>query len=112
MRTKTEIAEELGYTTEELHKLCCSFEPQWIMNIPDEDDDDCCSLFVFYTDGDCGQMLFQSHCEVFGSAGVSMTLIDCGYCDISFDQLQDISQTIRDIQNDLEIFDKEKFCLA
>ena len=112
MKTKTEIAEELGYTREELHKLCCSFEPQWIMSVPDYDDENCGSLFVFYTDGDGGQMLFESYCEIFESEGVSMTLIDCAYCDISFDQLQDISQTIRDIQDDIEKIEEEKVCRA
>lgn len=37
-----------------------------------------------YTDGDCGRMVIECTSEVFGDKGISIRLIDCSFCDISY----------------------------
>ena len=46
-------------------------------------------------DGDDGVMKFTSFSEVFESDGVSVELVDCQYCDLSFKFMEEISRKMK-----------------
>ena len=54
---------------------------------------------IAYTDGDGGLMLFEGYCETFEEQGVSMRLIDCTYCDISYSLMATIMQELEEANN-------------
>jgi len=52
-------------------------------------------LDCLYTDGDDGVMEFTSMCDVFDEEGVSIQLLDCNYCDISFKEMSSIVRKLK-----------------
>lgn len=64
--------------------------------VDDEQDNDSFDLIdCLYTDGDDGVLKFTSFSEVFDSYGVSVELIDCQYCDLSFKFMEKISRKMK-----------------
>lgn len=57
---------------------------------------------VLYFDSDDGVALIRHFCEVFDSDGFNITLIDCNYCDIGYDDMLDIIQLFKDFDEATE----------
>ena len=45
-----------------------------------------------YTDGDGGVMFFCTNSEIFEEQGMTMELINCSWCDISYEDFEEIGQ--------------------
>lgn len=56
-------------------------------------------LDCLYTDGDDGVMEFTSTSEVFDEEGVSIQLLDCNYCDISFKEMSSIVRKLKKVNS-------------
>ncbi len=49
-----------------------------------------------YTDGDGGAMLFEGYSEIFDEQGITVRLLGCTYCDITYDEIHDIVQELKE----------------
>ena len=49
-----------------------------------------------YTDGDGGVMLFEGYSEIFDEQGITVRLLGCTYCDITYDEMHDIVQELKE----------------
>tara|TARA_R110002012_G_C11331014_1_gene577039 strand:+ start:264 stop:542 length:279 start_codon:yes stop_codon:yes gene_type:complete len=54
------------------------------------------TLNAVYTDGDGGVMLFEGHSEIFDEQGITVRLLGCTYCDITYDEMHDIVQELKE----------------
>ena len=73
-------------TQRELDDWCFTFEEDWLVN---DDADE-----VLYTDGDDGlAKIMLSEC--WGEDGLSIELVECGYCDFHIDSLNKIHRILK-----------------
>tara|TARA_R100000231_G_scaffold95407_1_gene71573 strand:- start:1015 stop:1317 length:303 start_codon:yes stop_codon:yes gene_type:complete len=100
MKTIADIAKSANLEEKTLRKYITGFVPFYfdVFDIGEG------IYSTFYTDGDGGLMLFEGYCETFEEQGVSVRLIDCNYCDISYSQMATIMQQLEEANNleDLE----------
>jgi hypothetical protein len=54
------------------------------------------TLHAVYTDGDDGVMLFEGYSEIFDEQGITVRLLGCTYCDITYDEMHDIVQELKE----------------
>jgi len=95
MKTLADIAKHANMEEKTLRKYMTDFVPFHFMY---EDIEEGIYKTV-YTDGDGGLMLFEGYCETFEEQGVSMRLIDCTYCDISYGLMATIMQELEEANN-------------
>jgi hypothetical protein len=96
MKTIADLAEDLNMEEKTLRGLVngdIDGEPFYSMY----EDREILGVFsTVYTDGDGGLMLFGGYSETFSLYGVSVRFIDCTYCDITFDTMQEIMKELKD----------------
>ena len=93
MKTVADLADNLNMEEKTLRELVSDGEPFYSMY----EDKEILGIFsTVYTDGDGGLMLFEGYCETFSLHGVSVRFIDCTYCDITFDTMQEIMKELKD----------------
>lgn len=95
MKIIADIAKSANIEEKTLRKYITGFVPFYFMY---EDIEEGIYKTV-YTDGDGGLMLFEGYCEMFEEQGVSMRLIDCTYCDISYSLMATIMQELEEANN-------------
>lgn len=97
------IYEDYGFKDkEEYQKWRVSFIPDVMYkhtSMKDEEGDVTYLLDCVYTDGDDGVMEFTSMSEVFEGEGVSIQLLDCNYCDISFKEMSSIVRKLKKVNS-------------
>lgn len=93
MKTIAQLAEDLDMEEKTLRELISDGEPFYSMY----EDREILGVFsTVYTDGDGGLMIFGGYSETFSLYGVSVRFIDCTYCDITFDTMQEIMKELKD----------------
>jgi len=94
MKALADIAKSANISEETLRMYHSGYEPFYLM-YGDED-----GIYkTIYMDGDGGLMLFEGYCEMFEEQGVSMRLIGCTYCDISYSLMTKIMQELEEANN-------------
>jgi hypothetical protein len=93
----------LNIPSEDYYELLQSFKPSLHKIITkdileseeeDEEDEEICEISYIHIDGDGGAVYFQGHSEIFEEEGITISLIDCTYCDMPTNTVLEIYEGI------------------